>query len=56
MHVPAWDPGWDTLSLDFRVDWPLGLLVTPGLLAKYNALFQFLLRLRQCFVTALPYC
>ncbi len=47
IEVPAFDERWDHLWLEHCVPWPLGLLLTPGHLARYNALFQLLLRLKR---------
>ena len=46
IHLPAYD-SWDGVSLVYCVDWPLGLLLTPEVLAQYNCLFQYLFRLRR---------
>ncbi|CAL5227089.1 g9995 [Coccomyxa viridis] len=46
LHVPSYD-AWDGLSLTYDVKWPLHILLTPEVLAKYNALFQHLLRLKR---------
>ena len=46
IRVPSFD-SWDGLKLDYNVDWPLGLLLTRNVLARYNVLFRFLLRLRR---------
>jgi hypothetical protein len=34
--VPAYD-GWDGLTLEYRVAWPLGLLLTPAVLRRYRS-------------------
>jgi len=48
MSVPQYDKNkWDRLSLGFKVEWPLGILLTPGVLATYNTLFRYLLRLKR---------
>ncbi|KAI8466120.1 MAG: gamma tubulin interacting protein [Monoraphidium minutum] len=47
IEVPAFDPAWDNLWLEARLPWPLGLLLTPRHLDRYNALFQLLLRLKR---------
>ena len=44
--VPKLD-GWDSLSLEYLVKWPMGLLLTPSVLSRYNSLFQFLMRLKR---------
>jgi gamma-tubulin complex component 4 len=36
---------WDSLYLEYQVEWPMGLLLTPPVMARYNVLFQFLMRL-----------
>ncbi|KAL3153823.1 Gamma-tubulin complex component 4, variant 2 [Trebouxia sp. C0010 RCD-2024] len=46
LHVPKYDK-WDNVFLDYRVDWPLHLLLTPQVMAKYNVIFQYLLRLKR---------
>lgn len=46
LYVPAYDQ-WDGLGLDYRLDWPVHLLLTPEVVAKYNVLFQYLLRLKR---------
>ena len=46
VRLPALD-AWDGLRLEYDVDWPLGLLLTPRVLSRYNVLFKFLLRLRR---------
>ena len=45
--MPQFGDGWDHLYLSFRVEWPLGLIITPVLLGRYNTLFQFLLKLKR---------
>lgn len=49
IHVPACD-GWDGMALRYAVDWPLGLVLTPEVLSKYHAMFQYLWRLRRVHV------
>jgi len=49
--VPSFDPAWDGLSLEVALPWPLGILITPPQLARYNALFQLLLRLKRVAMT-----
>ena len=39
--------GWDALYLEYKIEWPMGLLLTPGVMARYNTLFQFLMRLKR---------
>ncbi|OWM80109.1 hypothetical protein CDL15_Pgr010087 [Punica granatum] len=39
--------GWDGISLDYSVDWPLGLFFTQEVLSKYQKVFQYLLRLKR---------
>jgi len=46
IRIPKYD-GWDALSLDYRVEWPLGLLITPAVLRRYNTVFQYLVRLKR---------
>ncbi|KAL2612318.1 hypothetical protein R1flu_024010 [Riccia fluitans] len=43
---PAYD-GWDGLTLEYSVDWPLQLLFTREVLTKYSKVFQYLLRLKR---------
>ncbi|KAG1679668.1 hypothetical protein FOA52_006185 [Chlamydomonas sp. UWO 241] len=38
---------WDGLYLEYQVEWPMGLLLTPPVMARYNVLFQFLMRLKR---------
>ncbi|EEH55146.1 uncharacterized protein MICPUCDRAFT_945, partial [Micromonas pusilla CCMP1545] len=45
-RVPSFD-GWDGLELDYAVPWPLGLILTKNTIARYNKLFQYLLRLKR---------
>lgn len=46
LHVPKYDK-WDDVLLTYRVDWPLHLLLTPQVMAKYHVVFQYLLRLKR---------
>ena len=46
LHLPAYD-AWDGLGLEYRLAWPLHLLLTPGVMGQYAALFRFLLRLKR---------
>lgn len=39
--------GWDGISLEYSIDWPLQLFVTPEVLSKYQRIFQYLLRLKR---------
>jgi gamma-tubulin complex component 4 len=39
--------GWDQVSLQYAVPWPLHLVVTPTALEKYNLNFGFLLLVRR---------
>ena len=39
--------GWDQLSLQYAVPWPLHLVITPQALEKYNQIFKFLLLARR---------
>lgn len=34
VEVPAFDPNWDGLWLEAGVEWPLGLLLTPPVMAR----------------------
>ena len=36
-------PGWNNLSLNYTVPWPLHLILSPKVLSKYNEVFRFLL-------------
>lgn len=47
LQPPALDPAWDHVWLDYQLAWPLGLLLTPHVLARYNSLFQYLMRLKR---------
>lgn len=38
---------WSQLGINFQVKWPLHIIFTPTVLAKYNKLFKFLLRVRR---------
>lgn len=38
---------WSSLGMTFNVKWPLHIIFTPTVLAKYNKLFKFLLRVRR---------
>lgn len=41
--VPRFDPNWDPIYLEYKGEWPLGLLITPAHLGeKQPALFKFL--------------
>ncbi|XP_057828040.2 gamma-tubulin complex component 4 [Cryptomeria japonica] len=39
--------GWDGIALEYSVDWPLQLLFTREVLAKYCKVFQYLIRLKR---------
>lgn len=39
--------GWDGITLEYSVDWPLQLFFTPEILSKYRRIFQYLLRLKR---------
>ncbi|KAL5991595.1 Gamma-tubulin complex component 4 [Asimina triloba] len=39
--------GWDGISLEYSIDWPLQLFFTQEVLSKYRRLFQYLLRLKR---------
>nr|XP_009770642.1 PREDICTED: gamma-tubulin complex component 4 homolog isoform X2 [Nicotiana sylvestris]XP_016433585.1 PREDICTED: gamma-tubulin complex component 4 homolog isoform X2 [Nicotiana tabacum] len=39
--------GWDGISLEYSINWPLQLFVTPEVLSKYQRIFQYLLRLKR---------
>ncbi|KAI4319395.1 hypothetical protein MLD38_032995 [Melastoma candidum] len=45
--VSAGLDGWDGISLDYTVDWPLQLFFTQDVLSKYLKVFQYLLRLKR---------
>lgn len=49
MHakLPALGDGWDGVTLDYTVDWPLGLLLSPEVMARYGTVFQYVFRLRR---------
>ncbi|MCO5567124.1 hypothetical protein L7F22_020810 [Adiantum nelumboides] len=39
--------GWDSIALEYSIDWPLQLLFTKETLSKYCRVFQYLLRLKR---------
>ncbi|XP_013187642.2 gamma-tubulin complex component 4 [Amyelois transitella] len=39
--------GWSTIILKYEFKWPLHLLFTPEVLARYNDMFRLLLRIKQ---------
>ncbi|KAL5561443.1 hypothetical protein UlMin_031190 [Ulmus minor] len=39
--------GWDGITLEYTVDWPLQLFFTQEVLSKYSRVFQYLLRLKR---------
>lgn len=39
--------GWDGISLEYCVDWPLQLFFSQEVLSKYRRVFQYLLRLKR---------
>ncbi|XP_057966554.1 gamma-tubulin complex component 4 homolog isoform X2 [Malania oleifera] len=39
--------GWDGISLEYAIDWPLQLFFTQEVISKYHRLFQYLLRLKR---------
>ncbi|XP_062230787.1 gamma-tubulin complex component 4-like [Phragmites australis] len=39
--------GWDSIALEYSVDWPLQLFFTPDVLSKYCKVFQYLIRLKR---------
>ncbi|GAV00009.1 hypothetical protein RvY_10926 [Ramazzottius varieornatus] len=41
----------DFLGLDYKVDWPLNMILTPDLMLKCNAVFRRLLRIKGCIWT-----
>lgn len=45
--VPAYDSNWDELALEAQMPWPLGVLLTPRCMERYNSMFQLLLRLKR---------
>jgi gamma-tubulin complex component 4 len=47
LNVPSFDSNWDGLALEVELPWPLGVLLTPRHMERYNALFQLLLRLKR---------
>lgn len=47
LMVPSYDSLWDDLALEAEMPWPLGVLLTPRHMERYNALFQLLLRLKR---------
>lgn len=47
LSVPSLDRNWDDLAIEAQLPWPLGVLLTPKHMEKYNKMFQLLLRLKQ---------
>ncbi|KAJ8444031.1 hypothetical protein Cgig2_020877 [Carnegiea gigantea] len=39
--------GWDGITLEYSIDWPLQLFFTQEVLSKYRRVFQYLLRLKR---------
>lgn len=39
--------GWDCITLEYSVDWPLQLFFTQEVLSKYRKVFQYLIRLKR---------
>uniref|UniRef100_A0A0D9ZUE6 Gamma-tubulin complex component n=1 Tax=Oryza glumipatula TaxID=40148 RepID=A0A0D9ZUE6_9ORYZ len=39
--------GWDSIALEYSVDWPLQLFFTPDVVSKYRKVFQYLIRLKR---------
>ncbi|GAB4829907.1 Gamma-tubulin complex component 4 [Ancistrocladus abbreviatus] len=39
--------GWDGITLEYSIDWPLQLFFTQEVLSKYRQVFQYLLRLKR---------
>ncbi|KAF7818194.1 gamma-tubulin complex component 4-like protein [Senna tora] len=39
--------GWDSITLEYSVDWPLHLFFTQEVLSMYRRVFQYLLRLKR---------
>ncbi|XP_020101980.1 gamma-tubulin complex component 4 [Ananas comosus] len=39
--------GWDAISLEYFIDWPLQLFFTQEVLSKYRKVFQYLIRLKR---------
>ncbi|XP_022934806.1 gamma-tubulin complex component 4 homolog [Cucurbita moschata] len=39
--------GWDSVALEYYIDWPLQLFFTQEVLSKYCRVFQYLLRLKR---------
>lgn len=44
---PADLDGWDGITLEYSIDWPLQLFFTQEVLSKYRRVFQYLLRLKR---------
>lgn len=47
VFLPQFDDGWDVLGLEYRVEWPAALVIGPGSLRRYNAMWRHLFRLRR---------
>eukprot|EP00878_Enallax_costatus_P030452 GHUV01033156.1.p1 GENE.GHUV01033156.1~~GHUV01033156.1.p1 ORF type:complete len:360 (+),score=144.69 GHUV01033156.1:480-1559(+) len=47
LSVPSFDRNWDELAIEAQLPWPLGVLLTPKHMEKYNKMFQLLLRLKR---------
>lgn len=49
MHskLPSLGDGWDGVTLDYTVEWPLGLLLSPEVIARYATVFQYCFRFRR---------
>ena len=47
VFLPRFDDGWDVLGLEYRVEWPAALVIGPGSLRRYNAMWRHLFRLRR---------
>lgn len=39
--------GWNSIQLEYNVQWPLHIVFTPHFLEKFNSLFRFLLNVRR---------
>ena len=39
--------GWECLSLQYSVSWPLHLIISPSVIEKYNDILKFLLTVRR---------
>ncbi|KNA21461.1 hypothetical protein SOVF_042960 [Spinacia oleracea] len=46
-NITADVDGWDGITLEYSIDWPLQLFFTQEVLSKYCRVFQYLLRLKR---------